>query len=78
MVYSDSSYSIQNGETVALVGPNGSGKSTLFKLPMGEESFPIVLDEGAEFNPSCRQQIKWLKGYGRTPTMQVLFVEYFW
>ena len=48
MVYGDSIYSIQNGETVALVGPNGAGKSILLKLPMGDESFPIILDEGAE------------------------------
>jgi len=44
MVYNDLSFSIQDGETVALVGPNGAGKSTLFKLPMGDESFPIILD----------------------------------
>jgi ATPase subunit of ABC transporter with duplicated ATPase domains len=37
MVYNDSSFSIQSGETVALVGPNGAGKSTLFKLLMGED-----------------------------------------
>ncbi len=36
-VYEDSSFSIQKGETVALVGPNGAGKSTLFKLLKGEE-----------------------------------------
>lgn len=36
-VYEDSSFSIQKGETVALVGPNGAGKSTLFKLFMGED-----------------------------------------
>lgn len=36
-VYEDSSFSIQKGETVALVGPNGAGKSTLFKLLMGED-----------------------------------------
>lgn len=36
-VYEDSSFSIQKGETVALVGPNGAGKSTLFKLLMREE-----------------------------------------
>src|SRR5260221_259895 len=36
-IYEDSSFSIQKGETVALVGPNGAGKSTLFKLLMGED-----------------------------------------
>ncbi len=36
-IYTDSSFSIQKGETVALVGPNGAGKSTLFKLLMGED-----------------------------------------
>ncbi|CAN5153739.1 ABC-F family ATP-binding cassette domain-containing protein [soil metagenome] len=36
-VYSDSSFSIQKGDTVALVGPNGAGKSTLFKLLMNED-----------------------------------------
>ncbi len=36
-VYKDSSFSIQKGETVALVGPNGAGKSTLFKLLMSED-----------------------------------------
>lgn len=35
-VYEDSNFSIQNGQTIALVGPNGAGKSTLFKLLMGE------------------------------------------
>lgn len=35
-VYKESSFTIQKGETVALVGPNGAGKSTLFKLLMGE------------------------------------------
>lgn len=37
-VYEDSSFSIQRGETVALVGPNGAGKSTLFKLFMREDT----------------------------------------
>ena len=36
-VYEDSSFTVQRGETVALVGPNGAGKSTLFKLLMGED-----------------------------------------
>lgn len=36
-VYNDSSFSVQDGDTVALVGPNGAGKSTLFKLLMGED-----------------------------------------
>lgn len=36
-VYNNSNFSIQDGETVALVGPNGAGKSTLFKLFMGED-----------------------------------------
>ncbi len=36
-VYEDSSFSVQKGETVALVGPNGAGKSTLFKLLMRED-----------------------------------------
>ncbi len=36
-VYEESNFSIQKGETIALVGPNGAGKSTLFKLLMGED-----------------------------------------
>jgi ATPase subunit of ABC transporter with duplicated ATPase domains len=36
-VYEDSSFTVQRGETVALVGPNGAGKSTLFKLLMRED-----------------------------------------
>ena len=36
-VYEESGFTIQKGDTVALVGPNGAGKSTLFKLLMGEE-----------------------------------------
>src|SRR5258708_4457545 len=35
-VYEDSNFSIQKGQTIALVGPNGAGKSTLFKLLTSE------------------------------------------
>lgn len=43
-VFSDFSFSLQEGEHAAIVGPNGSGKSTLLKLLAGGVH-PLPLDE---------------------------------
>ncbi|OQW58616.1 MAG: molybdenum ABC transporter ATP-binding protein [Nitrospira sp. ST-bin4] len=43
-VFSDFSFSLQEGEHAAIVGPNGAGKSTLLKLLAGGVH-PLPLDE---------------------------------
>ena len=43
VLFSDVSFSLNEGESISIVGPNGCGKSTLLKLIMGIER----LDEGS-------------------------------
>ena len=39
VLWKKSSFTIKQGERVALIGPNGSGKSTWLRMLMGEEAF---------------------------------------
>ncbi len=42
VLFSDASFSINEGEHVGVIGPNGAGKTTLFKILIGQET----LDSG--------------------------------
>lgn len=39
VLWHKSSFTIQQGDRIALIGPNGCGKSTLLRMLMGEETF---------------------------------------
>jgi len=63
----DVSFSLKQGELLALIGPNGAGKSTCFNMLMGQ--LPVtagqVLLAGKDITGLKPRQV-WRKGVGRT------------
>jgi len=61
------SFSLQQGEILALIGPNGAGKSTCFNMLMGQLK-PTYGDVilGGEKITGMRPREVWRKGVGRT------------
>jgi len=61
------SFTLQQGELLALIGPNGAGKSTCFNMLMGQlkPSGGEVLLAG-DFITGMRPRDVWRKGVGRT------------
>ncbi len=43
-LFKDSSFSINQGERIALIGANGTGKSTLFKIIAGKKDFDYPIE----------------------------------
>ncbi len=63
----DVSFSLKQGELLALIGPNGAGKSTCFNMLMGQlkpTKGDVVL--GGETITGMRPRDVWRKGVGRT------------
>jgi len=58
-VFTDLSFSVQSGETVALMGPNGSGKTTLLKLAAAllQPAAGEVLVQGRQLRQWTRRQL---------------------
>ena len=63
----DVSFSLQQGELLALIGPNGAGKSTCFNMLMGQlkPTKGTVWLQGREVTGKSPRQI-WRQGVGRT------------
>ncbi|UWR24395.1 ABC transporter ATP-binding protein [Sulfitobacter sp. S190] len=63
----DVSFSLAEGELLALIGPNGAGKSTCFNMLMGQlaPTRGTVLLDGEDITGLAPRQI-WKKGVGRT------------
>ncbi len=63
----DVSFSLQQGELLALIGPNGAGKSTCFNMLMGQlkPTSGVVTLDGETITGLAPRQI-WRMGVGRT------------
>lgn len=67
MAVDNVSFSLQQGELLALIGPNGAGKSTCFNMLMGQlkpTKGDVIL--GGETITGMRPRDVWRKGVGRT------------
>lgn len=63
----DVSFSVANGELLALIGPNGAGKTTCFNMLMGQlkPSSGDVFLQGERITGMLPRKV-WRKGVGRT------------
>ena len=56
LLFSESSFTIESGDKVALIGDNGVGKSTLINILLGKESYSGKLEVSQSVKPVLMQQ----------------------
>lgn len=79
LVLSDVSFTVCDGEKLALIGPNGSGKSTLLRIIAGEESLDAgsiggdYARRGARYLPQGRPDLEGLTAAESVPELRELW-----